>query len=93
MFQGYKVCGLSQMLLVSMNVWQRKTFANFPWEAGKFLFAFFMSLDIMIWMVKFGELSVIHQGFPLPKLHTIWYFNQVRGSTANTVVSLQHVQL
>ena len=36
-----------------------------------------MSQDIVkVWMVKFGEspaIYQIHQGFPLPKIHTIWY--------------------
>ena len=37
----------------------------------------YMSQDIIkVWMVKFGESPVIcqiRQGFPPPKIHTIWY--------------------
>ena len=64
-------------ILYSMNVWQRKTLANFPSESfGKFpirkfwqvklsnfcLFALFMSRDIFkTWIAIFGELLVIYQ--------------------------------
>ena len=56
-----------------MNVWWSKTFPVC-------CLSLFVSQDIVeIWMVKFGELPVIHQirqGFPLPKkshhtVHTI----------------------
>ena len=52
-----------------MNFWRRKTLAN-----SCLFVSLFMSRDIVkTKMVKFGKPPMICQGFPLLKIHTIWY--------------------